>query len=156
MYLPTCVNLMLTRLGMSTISHDALRILASPLAAPVYWIGRITITLKRYFTIISLLIWSNLKFLINCLKIMPAFICCLFDANGPLHSRVRPTFDWSEAISQRTSSDSKRKLERAQFMSDFELEMYHFRNNHAQSFLVRVWKWKFCVISSQFTFLVKF
>ena len=55
---------------------------------------------------------------------------------------------------KRTSYDSKRKLERAQFMSDFELEMYHFRSNHAQSFLVRVWKWKFCIISSQFTFLV--
>ena len=38
------------------------------------------------------------------------------------------------SISNWTSYDSKRKLERAQFMSDFELEMNHFRNNHAQVF----------------------
>ena len=57
---------------------------------------------------------------------------------------------------ERTSYDSKRKLEMAYFMSDFELEMYHFRNDHAQSFLVHVWKLWLCVISSKCTFLVKF
>ena len=35
---------------------------------------------------------------------------------------------------------TKNKLERAYFMSEFELEMYRFRNNRAQTFLLRVYK----------------
>ena len=73
----------------------------------------------------------------------------------PLRNLPTRIIELSTILRQRTSYDSKRKLERAQFMSNFNLKCTIFRNNHAQSFLVRVWKWKFCAISSQFTFCSK-